>query len=373
MANLKLLSSSCLLIISMHALTNASADATVETTTASDKLYALSLSYVSETSGALQGGLERKINLTGNLLIDARFDLGAITHLSGLSLYAQGIGIHGDSLSKSVGDVQVSSNIDAPKAARIYQAWLQKEFAGGAVSLLAGIHDLNSEFYSTEASRIFLNSSFGVGSDLSHTGANGPSIFPEPGMAIRAKIRPINDWEISTAMYDGNPGSSPWTSEDGGLGILELAHSQKINDRDGRYAIAAWGYSAQKQTRGAYFLANQKIYSPTSNDPRGLSAFVRTGLSDRGSVSSSWSSGVNYTGAIRTRDEDQMGFAITQAKGIGEEGEELARETVLEFTYLGKIKPWFSVQPDFQWILNPGMDSTAVPALVGAVRLQVVF
>ncbi len=369
MPNLKFISS-CLLIASIHA----NADAIMETATAaSDKPYALSLSYAFETSGALQGGLDRKLNFTGNLLIDARFDLSSLPHLSGLSAYVQGVGIHGDSLSESVGDTQVSSNIDAPKAARVYQAWLQKEFADGAFSLLAGIHDLNSEFYSTDASRIFLNSSFGVGPDLSHTGVNGPSIFPEPGMAVRARVRPISDWEISTAMYDGNPGGTPWVSEDGGLGILELAHAQKIHDLDGRYALAAWGYTAQNRTRGAYFLANQKIYSPTSIAPRGLSAFVRAGLSDRGSVSSSWATGLNYTGAIAMRDEDQLGFAIAQAKGVGEEGEELARETALELTYLVKLKPWFSVQPDVQWILNPGMDSTAATALVRAVRLQVVF
>ncbi len=355
------------------------ADAPPATTEATapqaDKAYSLGLSYTAQTSGLLSGGIEHKLNQAGNLLIDARLDLAQLASLSGTSLFVQGLATHGDSLARSVGDVQVSSNIDAPKAVRLYQAWVQKEFNDGALSVLAGYHDLNSEFYSTDASKLFANSSFGVGPELSHTGANGPSIFPESGMAIRARIRPMADWEISTALYDGVPGGTPLSSEDGGLAIAEMARNQKIGDFDGRYSIAAWTYTAQEHARGAYFMANQKLYSPSSRDPRGLSGFFRVGLSARGSIDHSWATGLNYTGLIQTRDEDQLGLAITQAKSANDLdlGPNLARETAIEFTYQTKVKQWFIVQPDLQVIINPGMNSTADNAVVGSLRLQVVL
>ena len=46
---------------------------------------------------------------------------------------------------------------------------------------------------------------------------------------------------------------------------------------------------------------------------------------------------------------------------------------VLEATYRIALAPWWTVQPDVEYIINPGGVGGRGDALVGTVRLQVDF
>lgn len=50
-----------------------------------------------------------------------------------------------------------------------------------------GLYDLNSEFDALDDAGLFINSAFGVGTDIGLTGVNGPSIFPVTSLAVRAR------------------------------------------------------------------------------------------------------------------------------------------------------------------------------------------
>ncbi len=87
-----------------------------------------------------------------------------------------------------IGDLQTASNIEAPDHFLLQEAWYEQQFADGMLSLLFGLHDLNSEFYVSDYGSLFLNSSFGIGPDMT---VNVPlSIFPRAGLAVRARIAP---------------------------------------------------------------------------------------------------------------------------------------------------------------------------------------
>jgi len=43
------------------------------------------------------------------------------------------------------GDAQGVSSISAPNSVKLYEAWIQENFLGNHVSVLAGLYDLNSE------------------------------------------------------------------------------------------------------------------------------------------------------------------------------------------------------------------------------------
>ena len=99
----------------------------------------------------------------------------------GLTVFMDGQVTDGTGFSDSVvGVTQAVSNIDAPAGVRLLDAWVARDF-GGKGGLKAGVVDLNADFAVQSTAALFLNDAFGVAPDFSHTGPNGPSIFPNIG------------------------------------------------------------------------------------------------------------------------------------------------------------------------------------------------
>jgi len=48
-------------------------------------------------------------------------------------------------------------------------------------------------------------------------------------------------------------------------------------------------------------------------------------------------------------------------------------ESGLEVTYADSLTEWLALQPDLQWIRNPGADRTARNAVVAMVRMTASF
>lgn len=115
----------------------------------------------------------------------------------------------------------------------------------------------------------------------------------------------------------------------------------------------------------------------TDGDEQGLGVFARYGYAraDVNEIEHFWSVGGQYRGLIPTRDDDVLAFGVAQeslSKGIRYEGRDPNRETDLELYYNIHVFPWFTVTPDFQWILNPGGENGRDAFVVG-VRMHVVF
>jgi porin len=126
-------------------------------------------------SGGLRSGTVwlNKLQLAG-WLRGERFGLPRTT------LHIQVFRTDGRSLSAHVGDVQTVSNIEAVPAMRLFESWISKKFGSEDrwVDVRVGLMDLNSDFDSLTTPSQFINSSHGIGPDLSRSGINGPSIFP---------------------------------------------------------------------------------------------------------------------------------------------------------------------------------------------------
>lgn len=45
-------------------------------------------------------------------------------------------------------------------------------------------------------------------------------------------------------------------------------------------------------------------------------------------------------------------------------------ETSIELTYRTQVTPWLAIQPDVQWVINPGIDPTLRDALVLGLRFE---
>lgn len=64
-------------------------------------------------------------------------------------------------------------NIETPvngNTTKLFQAWLQQTFLDERASVLAGLYDLNSEFYVTDSASMFTHPTFGIGAEFAGTG-----------------------------------------------------------------------------------------------------------------------------------------------------------------------------------------------------------
>lgn len=141
---------------------------------------------------------------------------------------------------------------------------------------------------------------------------------------------------------------------------------------------------------GVYFIADQMVWREPNGktetvDPsvrsakpaaieelsnQGLGLFWRIGgaPADRNTVSLYTDGGLNYTGLIPGRDEDIFGVAVAYAQVSdhlsnaqrsanevnGTNSPVQNHEITIEATYQIVLAPWWTLQPDFQYIIHPG-------------------
>ena len=369
----------------------------------------------------LAGGLTRASTYSGNLNLRLTADLDRLMNWSGMTIYADGLWIHGGQPSNIVGDAQGVSNISAPTATQFEELWLQKTFSGVPMSVLVGLYDLNSEFYQVHSAGLFLNSSFGIGPEFSKSGAAGPSIFPNPSVGIRLAYKPAPDIVMRAAILDGVPvrrpdGDAAFQSGDGALLVSEVAFLERPGARedrassrfrlgrfsmlpayDNKIAIGAWHYTANyndlsniqpdgqpvrhQGSSGAYLIGD-RVLSRNSVDPdRRTKAFLQLGLGDPqvNRFGSYVGVGVVRTGIFGRPTSDELGLGVAVARNGSHYLAQQAQfgiptrksETTIELTYLTQLKPWLVVQPDLQYVINPNTDPTRRNSLAFTLRFEI--
>ncbi len=116
---------------------------------------------------------------------------------------------------------------------------------------------------------------------------------------------------------------------------------------------------------------------------QGLGWFGRIAFTkeDRNFLNFYFDVGLTYKGLIPSRDDDTIGIAFAYAQlgntarnSLIEEGSVgVGAEMVLELTYQCQLTPWLIVQPDLQYIINPGGTQDLGNALVIGARAAVTF
>jgi porin len=347
--------------------------------------------YRTDQMSDLHGGVESHGGSINQFDLQLAVDADAAFGIPGLSFFAHAIANNGGSVSKYVGDAQIVSNIEATRLTKLYQFWVRQSFLDDRLSVLAGLYDLNAEFYVTDAAVVFLNSSFGVGKELAQTGPNGPGIFPNPALTLRLRGE-FEGAYAQAAVIDGHPGTAddPFTpsfSWSRDQGVLVIAEGGVVRDgEDGgsrsKYAVGAWWYPPSAESPlpngGAYLLAEQQVLREDGGD-EGLSLFTRIGFAELrlNRYRANFSGGGVYTGLIPGRDNDRLGLGVTFAQrnelcdpaevdAVPERGGEVSIELAYRIQLLSSI----AVQPDFQYVIAPGCSRLVGNASVFGVRFE---
>jgi len=276
---------------------------------------------------------------------------------------------------------------------------------------LASLNFLNQTFfYPTVAFNVYDQNipGFPVGH---HALASTP--YGAPGARLR--YSPTERCYVQAGVYDGNPdrfGDGTRINlhkEEGALAYFEAGYRLNGAKGDsglpGNYKVGGWYHTDEffdyKSTLtapftgaapevhsgnwGVYFLADQTLYreDEPDDDParQGLAGFFRVALAppDRNLAPFGIDGGLVYKGLFPTRDWDTLGVAfsymelsddIADAQRFmnsiipGIAGEPVDYEAVLEVSYRAQLTAWWTLQPDFQYVMHPGGSSQNDDAFV---------
>src|SRR6266699_1094810 len=354
----------------------------------------LTFSYTGELVQNASGGARRGTTFAGAAGGEFTLLLGRLVGWHGGRIFVFALGTHGSAPSDLVGDVQGVSNLEAPAALRLEEAWLQQDLLDNRLSWLVGRYDLNTEFYRLQSGALFINSSFGIGPEFAHSGVAGPSIFPNTAVGTRVAFKPSPNVVWRAAALDG-----PMLISEVALlarpdtaGALRQRRFQigrgRARPYGGKLAIGAWYYTArfsdlvdtlpngaslqQRGSGGVYLIGDLTV--------RSLTAFAQLGLGDGRvhQIGGYLGGGLTFTAPFSSRAQDALGLAVAAARNGSHyeraqtaTGSPAAGETSVELTYLAQLGSWLSVQPDLQYVIHPGGTPATRNAVVPGLRVAV--
>ncbi len=135
---------------------------------------------------------------------------------------------------------------------------------------------------------------------------------------------------------------------------------------------------------GFYWHGDQMVYQESPGSTQGLtvwSAFVYSPQQNISKLPFQWNGGLVYSGLIPTRDNDSAIFGLAYGQfssdysnsGMAYQGNNASYEMALEWGYRVQLNSFFYVQPDLQYIVQPGGTGSIPNALVLGAQIGVTF
>lgn len=279
-----------------------------------------------------------------------------------------GYGISGaNGNNGAMGDWMGMDGWDWRQINQISEIWYQQKLLQDKIRLKVGKQDANIDFGYLNSGWDFINTAFSV----------NPTVpmptYPDQSFGFMAEINPKSWLSIRDGIYSKN--NCPFN-------ITEIEFRPVIKKLPGRYSIGAWEmsdssgfdvaqsydynaaltyYNTYNRNFGMYAQFEQMVYKENKendNDMQGLVAFGQFGVSpsNRNDMARYVGGGLEYLGPFKNRDKDKIGIAVASgnfASRLSDITSQIGDETVIEAFYRIQFNPWFYLQPDVQYIMNP--------------------
>lgn len=358
------------------------------------KWYKLETSVTGDFIKNFQGGLNTDFTYIGMEDVCLTINMDDLGWWKGGEFFFHGLNSHGLSPSQDiVGDLQVTSNIEAGDYVGFYEFYYAHTFNN--LSFLIGQHDLNSEFVGTEYGGTFINSSFGIAPSMS---LNIPvSIYPLAALAFISKYQTPKGHAFKLGVYDGDPGDpesnrynmQPNISTDEGLLVIgEYERSYLMNNLPENYKLGVYYHTNSfidyqdtlesiRGNYGVYGISDFVLWSGFNHPDTYLGLFVQGGWSPSkiNQVDYYIGGGIHLNGIFPQRYNDALGIAFAYAhmsKYVRDMDANLDYgEVAYELTYKIHVFDHYSIQPNLQYIANPGANRSLKDALVATIRFNV--
>jgi porin len=349
---------------------------------------------------ANSGGVKQGGEYDGALHLYLNADMHRLGLWKGLCFYVDGFQLHGVSITAAnLGSLIPVSGIEATPATRLFEIWFEQTMFNEKLSVKFGQIAVDTEFILSEGAAWFLSATYGWPPITAADLPNGGPAYPLSQPAVRVALSPTDQLTLMAAVYNGDPAGpncngDPQRCNDHGLEFrfddppllfAEAAYKYKSgtvklggwnhfgtfeNQRfdSGGALIAVTGNAGRPLDNnwGLYGVIDQWVWRmPGSEGSKGVAVFARVmgAPDDRNLVDFYSDMGITFIGMIPGRPDDALaiGFAYV---GISDTvhafdvdlGLPVARnyESAIEICYTMQLKPGWTLQPDFQYIWQPG-------------------
>ena len=337
--------------------------------------------YLGEVFAVVDGGLDTGTVYTG--LAWLAFEAESGDWRFGGNLLAP----HGTSLSaRYLGDLSVASNIDADSDPRLQELWVERHF--GPWSLRGGMLALDAEAWGLDHGVLFVNGAFGAppGASLN---LPGPPIYPVAAAGLRLAWDAGEGAIWRFAVADGDAGDPLVDNRHGfdvdfGQGTLAVAEYERVASHGEDAAPARWRVAAYHHSgdfvdrdgapRGSSYGLIAGWERPLSEE---VGVFARVNASRRATSFAPLAVEAGATARFPEHLPGTFGLAIEWLDIDRELGAaagivDADREVVLEATWAVPIGA-FTVQPDVQYIHQPGGSDAIDDAWVVGLRVAWAF
>ena len=365
------------------------------------------------------GGFDEGGEYQGVLVLYVNADMHKLGLWKGLCFHTNGLQIHGNSITAAnIGSLMPVTSLEATDATRLSELWFEQTIIKDKLSVRIGQLAADEEFILSDGGGFFINGTWGWPSITAADLPSGGPAYPLATPGVRVAINPNDKMGLMVGVYNGDP-APPCASDDPqvcnphGLDFeldddpLLMVEGVYRYNREGRLPgavkVGGWNHFGTFEDQrfdsggaliavtgepgkpldndwGLYGIIDQLIWRvPGSEDPQGVGIFARFigAPEDRNLIDFYFDGGFTFTGMIKNRPNDAfaIGFAYTnisnQVTAFDVDfGEPVARnyEALIEICYTFQVNPGWSIQPDFQYIFQPGGNVAGVKdaAVVGA-------
>ena len=363
------------------------------------------------------GGIKNGATMQGVTTATVDVDTQAMFGLAGGTFHISALQLHGQPISGPyLGSLQAANGNEGEDGTRLWEMWYDQSLDYGRYDIKIGQQSIDNEFMDSTYSALFVNTMAGwplVPSDDLYGG--GPA-YPLSSLGVRLQFKPAANQAILAGVFDDNPGGGAFSDDaqyqdrngakfnlnTGALFIAEYQYSinqpamgQMVSASDkseglpGTYKIGGWydtgafpdqrygtdGLSLANPDSngtpimhhgnfGLYVVADQTIWQSPVSSTNNLNVFARVmGAPDTQNLIDFFvNGGITYAEPIPGRSNDQLGLDFglgkvsSRASGLDQDSGVPRRTTeeLFELTYAAQVVPWLVVQPDIQYIINPG-------------------
>ncbi len=369
--------------------------------------------YTGETFTKAHGGLSnrRATNYRSNLDVVSTIDTERMGWWDGGRLFVYGQNLAGKPISVSdVGDTQLFSNLDStisaterPQFTTIAEYWYEHFALDNRLRMKVGKQDSNVDFALTDLGGEFVNSSFGF----------APMIplptFPSQALGVASFASLTEATTLGVGVYDGTLPSGPqgvrWgfdtLGHNGAISLYQMQWMPQFG-RNGQLPhttrVGMWHHSDPNvwteyttdpnprtfvQNYGFFYSTDQMIYKEEygTDDTQGLGVFCQFAWApgNRNFIEEYYGGGLVYRGLLPNRDHDVVGVAFADIlfsspyrQVNAANGTNIGKfENAIEVFYKYVASPYFSLQPDMQYIVQPG--GRYKDALLPGLRFEIVL
>jgi len=354
-------------------------------------------SYVGEGFSNFSGGIKTGRTYLGKMNLGLGFNTTNAGFWENGEFLIKVENTHGGNPSADfISDVQIASNLENGDYTYLFELWYKQQL--GKLIMQFGLIDLNADYLVAEHGGLFFNSSFGIQPSAS---MNMPApIFPMSSLGLNLKYNLNKSLTLQTGIWDGDPGNlddnpynTAWSlsSNQGFLSATELHFKHGISDNsyNGIIKLGFLYHSAEftdlinsvPPTSGnmeLHLIAEQTIISKPQGKKGKLNAFTQVGFTPNDKINTFpffLGGGINYTGILFNDAGDVFGLAFAYApisKHIVDNTQGMiGAETTIELTYAFPLMDKITIQPDLQYIINPGVNENIDNAFVGLLRIVI--